>query len=102
MRLTAGGPTEEAVILSPREREVLRLIAFTHADKEISHQLGISVHTVRSHITRMTGRLGLSTRRELARWGMQHPEALRGAPAVRATHDFSADCLCPFCVALSR
>src|SRR4051794_9944869 len=39
-----------AVSLSPRELEVLRLVADGLANKEIAHRLGISEHTVKFHV----------------------------------------------------
>ncbi|MDE2102120.1 MAG: response regulator transcription factor [Patescibacteria group bacterium] len=101
MGLSDRAPKEATIRFSPRKVQILRLVAFTHSDKEIASQLGISIYTVRAYVRNMCDALGLSTRRELARWGMQHPEALRGEPAARRTHEPDPDCLCPFCVAFS-
>jgi DNA-binding NarL/FixJ family response regulator len=45
--------------LSPREAEVLRLIAEGYANKQIAAELGISVKTVEKHRQRMMGKLDL-------------------------------------------
>jgi DNA-binding NarL/FixJ family response regulator len=42
--------SEEAPILSPREQELLNLIATGASDKEIATMLSISLHTVKSHV----------------------------------------------------
>lgn len=54
--------------LSPREREVLRLIARGYTYKEVGRDLGISVKTVESHVSSVLRKLQLSTRHELTRW----------------------------------
>jgi DNA-binding NarL/FixJ family response regulator len=54
--------------LSPREREVLRLIARGYTYKEVARDLTISAKTVESHVSSVLRKLQLSTRHELARW----------------------------------
>jgi DNA-binding NarL/FixJ family response regulator len=54
--------------LTPREREVLRLIARGYAYKEIARDLGISVKTVETHVSSVLRKLQLSSRHQLARW----------------------------------
>jgi predicted ATPase/DNA-binding CsgD family transcriptional regulator len=51
--------------LSPREREVLRLIAAGHSNAEIAQMLFISPRTVSTHAAHILGKLGLTTRAEL-------------------------------------
>ena len=57
----------EAIELSPRELEVLALVAQGLADKEIAHTLSLSVHTVKSHLRSILAKLQVSGRREAAR-----------------------------------
>ncbi len=64
----ARGLDPELDLLSPREREVLRLIARGYSYKEIARDLVISVKTVESHVSSVLRKLQLSTRHELARW----------------------------------
>lgn len=45
--------------LSPRQREVLQLIAEGHSTKEIAHALGVSVSTVDTHRTELMRRLNV-------------------------------------------
>ncbi len=54
--------------LSPREREVLRLIARGYTYKEVARDLGISVKTVETHVSSVLRKLQLSTRHQLTRW----------------------------------
>ena len=58
--------------LTPREREVLQLIARGYMYKEIAARLHLSVKTVESHVSSVLRKLQLSTRHELARWATQH------------------------------
>ncbi|MGI9556948.1 MAG: LuxR C-terminal-related transcriptional regulator [Solirubrobacterales bacterium] len=54
--------------LTPREREVLQLIARGYAYKEIALELSISVKTVESHVSAVLRKLQLSNRHQLTRW----------------------------------
>lgn len=54
--------------LSPREREVLRLIARGYAYKEVAKELFISVKTVETHVSSVLRKLQLSNRHQLTRW----------------------------------
>lgn len=53
-------------VLSPRERDIGRLIARGCTDKEISDILGIGFSTVRTHVNRCFEKLGCSNRAELS------------------------------------
>jgi DNA-binding NarL/FixJ family response regulator len=66
--VSAPGLDPELDQLSPREREVLRLIARGYTYKEVARDLVISVKTVESHVSSVLRKLQLSTRHELARW----------------------------------
>jgi len=57
--------------LTPREREVLRLIARGYLYKEIAMRLGISPKTVEAHVGSVLRKLQLSTRHELSRWAVE-------------------------------
>lgn len=57
--------------LTPREREVLRLIARGYSYKELAHELSISVKTVESHVSAVLRKLQLSTRYQLTRWAAE-------------------------------
>jgi DNA-binding NarL/FixJ family response regulator len=54
--------------LTPREREVLRLLARGYAYKEIASELFISIKTVETHASNVLRKLQLSSRHQLTRW----------------------------------
>jgi DNA-binding NarL/FixJ family response regulator len=58
--------------LSPREREVLRLIAEGLAAKEIATRLSISTKTVEAHRTSLMRKLGVRKATELVRYAVRH------------------------------
>ncbi len=68
--LPAGTPTAdpELDLLTPREGEVMRLIARGYTYKEVARRLSISVKTVETHTSAVLRKLQLSSRHELARW----------------------------------
>jgi DNA-binding NarL/FixJ family response regulator len=78
--------------LSPREVEVLRLVAQGHSNAEISVALSLSDNTVKSHVQRVLGKLGLRNRvsavilaYELGLVGTRDPEDnSRPAEGIRA------------------
>jgi DNA-binding NarL/FixJ family response regulator len=56
--------------LTPRELEVLRLLARGYLYKEIAAELFISVKTVETHASNVLRKLQLSNRHQLARWAV--------------------------------
>jgi len=58
----------EIDLLTPREREVLRLLARGYAYKEIASELFISIKTVETHASNVLRKLQLSNRHQLTRW----------------------------------
>jgi two-component system, NarL family, response regulator NreC len=58
--------------LTPREREVLRLIALGHTSVEIAQTLGLSPRTIETHRARIHRKLGLDTRAELVRYALRN------------------------------
>ncbi|HTA14684.1 MAG TPA: response regulator transcription factor, partial [Solirubrobacteraceae bacterium] len=67
-----GGKPAESDKLSPREREVLRLIALGHTSVEIANKLGLSPRTIETHRARIHRKLGLDTRAELVQYALRH------------------------------
>ena len=57
--------------LTPREVEVLRLIALGHTSVEMGQQLGLSPRTVETHRAHIHKKLGLSSRAELVRYALR-------------------------------
>jgi DNA-binding NarL/FixJ family response regulator len=64
----APGADEQLDALTPRERDVLRLIARGYTYREAAADLVLSVRTVETHVSAVLRKLQLSNRRELARW----------------------------------
>ena len=65
------GGDEELDALTPRERDVLQLIARGYRYKEIAARLHLSVKTVEAHVSSVLRKLQLSSRHELTRWAQQ-------------------------------
>jgi DNA-binding CsgD family transcriptional regulator len=80
-RLDADGasPAPAAGRLSPREVEVLNLIAAGETNKAIAAALVISEHTVARHVQNMLQKLGFSSRASLAAFAVEHGLAGRRA-----------------------
>lgn len=70
----SGTPTQSTPVpsslaeLTPREKEVLRLIATGASNREIAHELYISEGTVKNHVTNILNRLNLRDRTQAAIW----------------------------------
>jgi len=58
----SGGKGRRGIPLSPREEEVLRLVAEGLTNKEIARQLKLSENTVKTHVTSLFNRLGVDSR----------------------------------------
>jgi two-component system, NarL family, response regulator NreC len=63
--------TDPVDLLSPREREVLQLIAEGKTNKEIATKLNLSVYTVDSHRGKIMEKLNLHSTGELVRFAMK-------------------------------
>jgi DNA-binding NarL/FixJ family response regulator len=64
----SSGPREP---LSPREQQVLKLIAEAHTNRDISELLGLSEKTVESHRASILRKLGMRDRVELVRYAIR-------------------------------
>jgi DNA-binding NarL/FixJ family response regulator len=62
-------PTEA---LTPREMEVLQLLARGAANKAIAADLSITERTARTHVSNILGKLGLASRTQAALWAVEH------------------------------
>lgn len=63
---------EPSALLSPREIEVLKLVATGLTNPEIAHQLNVSENTVRFHMRNIFEKLGVTNRTEAAAWYLKH------------------------------
>jgi DNA-binding NarL/FixJ family response regulator len=66
-----GSSDEAFELLTPRELQVLKLIAEAHTSKEIAQELVISVKTVERHRQNILDKLGMSDRVELTRYAIR-------------------------------
>ena len=57
---------------TPREREVLALVAQGRSNQEIADDLGIGVKTVKTHVSSLLGKLSVYDRTQLAVWALTH------------------------------
>ena len=58
-------------LLSPREQQVLRLIALGHTNQQVADLLGLSVKTVETYKSRLLAKLDLTGRAALVRYALQ-------------------------------
>jgi two-component system response regulator NreC len=58
-------------LLSPREQQVLRLIALGHTNRQVADLLGLSVKTVETYNPRLMAKLELTGRAALVRYALQ-------------------------------
>jgi len=72
--LNAGNKPEEEKTgrLTPRELEIIRLLAQGQSNKELSAQLGITVRTVETHRSKIMLKLGLHSLAELIHYAMRN------------------------------
>jgi len=65
--VSSGAPDREDAVepLTPREREVLELVAEGMSNRAIAERLAISEHTVKFHVGALLGKLSAATRAEL-------------------------------------
>jgi DNA-binding NarL/FixJ family response regulator len=70
----AAGPATDPELdqLTPRERDVLRLIARGYSYKEVAAELVLSVKTIETHVSAVLRKLQLSNRHQLTRWATDH------------------------------
>jgi DNA-binding NarL/FixJ family response regulator len=66
-----SGDKLPSVSLTPREVEVLRLLADGASNKIIAHKLGISDHTVKFHVTSILSKMNAGTRTEAVTLGVR-------------------------------
>ncbi len=81
LREKTGRPAlpEELRQLSPRELEVLKLVARGHTHKEIAEQLRVSIKTIETYRARIASKMGLKTRAELVKYAIS-AGLLQGEP----------------------
>ncbi|TAM81933.1 MAG: response regulator transcription factor [Acidobacteria bacterium] len=69
----SGGDVKPLIeALTPREIEVLRLVAVGLGNREVASRLKISEHTVKFHVASLMGKLGAASRTEAVTLGIRH------------------------------
>ena len=68
----SGQPPAPLEALTPREVDVLRLLARGNTNRQIAEVLALSVRTVESHRANLMGKLGLASRVELVTYAEEH------------------------------
>jgi DNA-binding NarL/FixJ family response regulator len=61
-----------AMLLTPREREVLRCIATGKSNKHIAREMDLSVRTVETHRLNIKRKLGIEGQADLIRFALEH------------------------------
>jgi len=69
----ASAPNWPGEPLTPRELEVLTLLAAGHSNKLIAQALALSVHTVKQHVASVLGKLAVASRGQAAAWWHARP-----------------------------
>jgi DNA-binding NarL/FixJ family response regulator len=72
-------------LLTPRERDVVRLAAEGMRNQEIAVKLGVSEHTVRNYMFRIFDKLGISSRVELVLYAFSGIEGIPAPPSAESS-----------------
>jgi DNA-binding CsgD family transcriptional regulator len=67
-----GGASPRGQGLSPRERQVLRLVARGKTNRSIAHELGVSERTVDRHVSNIFTKVGVSSRAAATSFAYEH------------------------------
>ncbi|HVH93715.1 MAG TPA: response regulator transcription factor, partial [Nocardioidaceae bacterium] len=65
-------PAGNGVVLSPRQTEILRLLAAALTTVEIGERLQLSPRTVEAHLRTLYRKLGVRSRTAAARYAVEH------------------------------
>jgi DNA-binding NarL/FixJ family response regulator len=71
-RISRDSDGSRQMLLTAREREILRLVSQGLTDKEIAAQLFVSPRTVQNQLGQIRSKTGRGRRSELARWAVEH------------------------------
>jgi DNA-binding CsgD family transcriptional regulator len=81
-----AGRDRDDLPLSPRQREILALVAEGHSTAGIADELGISPGTVKVHLTSTYRKLGVRNRVQAARYYLDHLAPME-VPGTRASRE---------------
>lgn len=71
LALSLRTPASSAASLTPREREVITLVAEGRTNREIGKRLGVAERTARTHVSNILTKLGLASRTQAAMWAVR-------------------------------
>ncbi|MFF9086130.1 ATP-binding protein [Streptomyces sp. NPDC014991] len=74
-----GRATDERLRLTVRESTVAELVAEGLTNRQIADRLGLSIHTVATHLDKVRDKLGLRSRTQIALWAAARTEGGRAA-----------------------
>jgi DNA-binding NarL/FixJ family response regulator len=75
-------PANGIELLTPREREVVRLVTDGFANREVAQQLGLSTHTVKNYLFSVFDKIGVSSRAELIMYVLSNVGRYSGVQQV--------------------
>jgi DNA-binding NarL/FixJ family response regulator len=78
MRYLVSGGSKDAAALTPREDEVLRLVAEGRTNHDIAEQLSITEATVKFHMSNILAKLHLENRAQVVSFAHRHGLAQQG------------------------
>ena len=70
-------------MLTPRERDVVELVAHGKANRAIARELGIGERTVEGYVAGALAKLGFTSRTQLATWAVE--KGMTRPPTARST-----------------
>ena len=88
------------MVLSRRERQVLRLVCLGFTNAEIARQLGNSEPTICKRISTLMAAVGAVNRVQLVLWAVTHPECFGGCAAPVGLHPRRCFCGNAHCTAM--
>jgi DNA-binding NarL/FixJ family response regulator len=71
-RIASGAYGEDAVVLTPREREILPLLAAGQTNREIAAAVFLSDKTVKNYVSSILAKLGLTHRTQVPTYVATH------------------------------
>jgi DNA-binding CsgD family transcriptional regulator len=82
-RAERTSPVDGSGLLTPREREVLSLVAAGRSNRIIADELFISVKTASVHVSNILAKLGVASRTEAAAWAHAHADVVSNVRCSR-------------------
>jgi DNA-binding NarL/FixJ family response regulator len=83
----SGSASQRQAHLTPREQQVLRSVLEGLTNKEIAHQIGVSLSSVKATLQHLFEKAGVRTRSQLVRIALERSlESPGAAPLVRPSH----------------